>query len=607
MRLSISFALVLSIVLPFARAEEAPPKLSRIAPIVVTPRDSLDQAVTVEGSAPIELSVTGLPPGLAFDADKGRITGSLKEPGTYRIEVGAKNAAGADSSLIRVQCVLDQKYDTNVKNPLVDQNAFLLDKQEDRPLPKFSESRALLPEPFWDGRQAVIDCYWKAWEIAFGNLRQPPRNTPLVSNYIDAAFNGCTFLWDSVFMTMFGRYGERAFDFQGTLNNFYACQHPNGFIAREIDGGSGEDKFETFALSSTGPNVLGWAEWDFYRLTGDKTRLARVFPVLRAYGDWMRKYRTWQDGSYWSTGLGCGMDNQPRQPGGYDEWHENGHMSWIDATLQAILADKIIIAMAGELGRDADVGVEKEEVENLTRLVNDTMWNPSTAFYFDKYRDGAQSKLKSIGAYWALLAGTVPSSGMKEFLAHLENPAEFNRPHRVPTLSADDPSYDRDGGYWRGSIWAPTNYMVLRGLTQAGEDRLAHEIALNDVANVTKVFQDTGTLWENYAPEEAKPGNNSRKDFVGWTGLPPISILFEYVFGLRPDVPHRQLLWDVRLLDAHGVKRYPFGKTGLLDLRCERRSSPGEAPQITASTNEPLDLLVRWEGGERTIPLRPAQ
>lgn len=49
-----------------------------------------------------------------------------------------------------------------------------------------------------------------------------------VSNYIDAAFDGNVFMWDSVFMLMFGKYGARSFDFQGTLDNFYSHQYQDG-------------------------------------------------------------------------------------------------------------------------------------------------------------------------------------------------------------------------------------------------------------------------------------------------------------------------------------------------------------------------------------------
>lgn len=53
----------------------------------------------------------------------------------------------------------------------------------------------------------------------------------------------------------------------------------------------------------------------------------------------------------------------------------------------------------------------------------------------------------------------------------------FARKHMIPTLSADDANFNPSGGYWNGAVWAPTNYMVLRGLTKCGFDSLAYQIA----------------------------------------------------------------------------------------------------------------------------------
>jgi hypothetical protein len=47
--------------------------------------------------------------------------------------------------------------------------------------------------------------------------------------------------------------------------------------------------------------------------------------------------------------------------------------------------------------------------------------------------------------------------------------------------------------------------MVLRGLTEVGRDALAHDIARNHLDNVVTVFEKTGTVHENYAPESAAP------------------------------------------------------------------------------------------------------
>ena len=48
-------------------------------------------------------------------------------------------------------------------------------------------------------------------------------------------------------------------------------------------------------------------------------------------------------------------------------------------------------------------------------------------------------------------------------------------------------------------------------------------------------------------------GNPARADFVGWTGLTPISVLFEYVFGIKPHADKKKILWCVDLLDRHGI------------------------------------------------------
>ena len=135
-------------------------------------------------------------------------------------------------------------------------------------------------------------------------MKQPTPENDFAANYCDTAFNGNLFMWDSSFVTCFGVYGRRAFNFQRTLDTFYRKQHPDGFICREISETDGQDTFPRFDPSSTGPNVLAWAEWNYFMKSGDRQRLEAVFPPLVAYHQWMRKYRTWPDGSYWSTGWG---------------------------------------------------------------------------------------------------------------------------------------------------------------------------------------------------------------------------------------------------------------------------------------------------------------
>jgi hypothetical protein len=467
--------------------------------------------------------------------------------------------------------------------------------------PGFAEASARLPAPYWENHDKEIAAYWRVWELAFDRkLRRATPENRFVSDFNATAFNDATFLWDSAFITLFGRYGRRAWNFQATLDNFYAKQHPDGFICREIRERDGEDKFQRFDPAGTGPNVFAWAEWEYFRHTGDRARLARVFAPIAAYTRWFRQNRTWPDGSYWGTGWSTGMDNQPRIPHGRHEWYEHCHQTWVDTCMQAVLADRMLVVIAGEIGREADAAEFAEEAERLTEWINRQLWDERGGFYHDRRRDGSLiTEVKSIGAYWALLAGVVPAGRLERFLAHLEDPAVFCRAHRCPSLSADTPGYDPDGGYWRGAVWPPTNYMLLRGLQALGRDNLAHQIGLNHVRNVADAQATTGTLWENYAPDFAGAGR-STPDFVGWTGLPPVAVLFEQVFGLEPLGPAR-LRWTPRLTEAHGVERYPIGTEATVDLRCAARASASEEPMVSLTVDSPFELEVIWPGGTKRV------
>ncbi len=486
---------------------------------------------------------------------------------------------------------------------LVQENTFI-GRMPDRAFPPtLAEARPRLPEPHWAGHDVEIAAYWKAWDLCLRNTRRAPLETGFITPFTDAALNDCFFMWDSVFILMFARYGERAHGFTRMLDNFYAKQHANGFISREIREWSGEDQFHYADPNSTGPNTLHWAEWEAFQTSGDRTRLAAVFPCLLAYHRWLRNNRTWQDGTYWSTGWASGMDNQPRlSPGANPKW-EHDHLSWLDATAQAVFSARSLLRMAQVLGRTSDIADIQAEADALSRLINATMWDESAGFYVDRRRDGSLGTCKSIGAFWLLLADIAPPERRARLIAHLSDPRTFGRPHAVPSLSADDPGYvgQRGGDYWCGAVWPSTNYMVLRGLTQAGEHALAHQLARNHHRHVSEVFRTTGTLWENYHPEATAPGNHAKADFVGWGGLGPIAVLLEYVFGLRPEVAGNTLHWDLRLTEAFGVQRYPFGRDTEVDLTVAARTSTSEAPVVTLSANRPLRVHLHWDGGERVV------
>ncbi len=490
---------------------------------------------------------------------------------------------------------------TYVKNIFVAENAYRSMPSHTVPSPSFDAAKKVLPAPFWEGHQTEVDMYWHAWKIAVGNIRQPQEGSGLVSPYLDVAYNGNLFMWDDSFMMLFARYGYRLFPFQGTLDNFYAKQHQDGFICREIRA-DGSDCFERYDPVSTGPNLLPWAELLYYKQFGDLERLHRVFPALVAYAQWWKLNRTWPDGTYWSSGWGTGMDNMPRVPEGYNQIFSNGHMSWLDANLQQYLVNDCLMQIGFYIERWQEIEEMEEEMKFLKAWINEHMWDPATGFLYDVYADGSRSAVKGIAAFWALQTDILAKDRQDALVAHLSNPDEFARTHRVPSLSADHKKYNPNGRYLQCVVWPGVNYMVLDGLWKKGYRREAREVADNHYGNVFAVWKNTGTFWEYYAPEAVDPGFMARKDFVGWAGLPPIAEFIECILGIRSDYSAGTVEWDLRQVEAHGIERYPFGPDGVIGLKAAKRKSAADKPVITVSTNVPFTLTVLWgEGESKTV------
>lgn len=517
------------------------------------------------------------------------------------VSLGALSAVSADAQDLKSGPYSLPYKNTYVKSIFVAENEFRTAEPETIVPGTFEEAMEILPAPFWDGHEDEVDMYWHAWEIAVGNIRQPGEGSGFVSPYLDIAYNGNIFMWDASFMMQFARYGYRFFPFQRTLDNFYAKQHPDGFICREIRA-DGSDCFERYDPTSTGPDLLPWVELTYYRQFGDINRLHRVFPALCAYARWWQLNRTWQDGTYWSSGWGTGMDNMPRVQEGYNPIFSNGHMVWLDANLQQMLVDESLLQIGFYIERWQEIEDMEDEIRFLRKYINDNLWNSETGFLHDRYADGSLCPTKGIGAYWALHIDALDKGRLDSLVSHLADTAEFFRPHRVPSLSADHEKYNPAGRYWQGGVWPGTNYMVIDGLWRKGYRDLAEEIADNHYNAVLSVWKDTGTFWEYYAPEKIEPGFMARKDFVGWTGLPPIAIFIEYILGIKSDWSQGSIEWDIRHLEKHGISRYPFGPDGCITLKTDKRRRLSEKPSVHVETNVPFDLTVTWGNGEsRTV------
>jgi glycogen debranching enzyme len=271
----------------------------------------------------------------------------------------------------------------------------------------------------------------------------------------------------------------------------------------------------------------------------------------------------------------------------------------------ALFARQLAV-IAGRLNQREDAKVFSRDADRLKQLINRQMWDERRKFYFDLAQSGERAPVKTVAAYWALLAQVASQSQARALVAELQNPATFARLHRVPTLAADEKMYDPAGGYWRGAVWAPTTTMVIRGLENYGYDDLAREIALSDLDIMGRVFQQTGTIWENYAPDAAAPGKPAKKDFVGWSGIGPILYLLEYGIGLKANAPENELTWDLRSAARQGCERFRFNGH-VVSLVAEADPSDAKRLRVTVKSDGAFKLRLLRGGRSQTVHVKTGE
>ena len=63
-------------------------------------------------------------------------------------------------------------------------------------------------------------------------------------------------------------------------------------------------------------------------------------------------------------------------------------------------------------------------------------------------------------------------------------------------------------------------------------------------------------------------------------------------------------MWNVRLLEKHGVKNYPLNDFSI-DLMCEERTTENDEPIITAICDEPIEIEIHYASKTKIIHASP--
>ncbi len=484
-------------------------------------------------------------------------------------------------------------------------------------LPKFEEIKEALPSPIWDENPEWMELYWKAWEIAFSNLQSPPEGSPLVANWIDEGLSPQVFQWDTHFMAMFGRYAFHVFPFIESHDNFYARQHEDGMICRILNEADGADHHwglgENYARTIN-PPLFSWAEMEYFKFSGDKERLEQILLPIEKYIAWVEQHRKaegTEHGLYWSNGQASGMDNTPRDMGrpspNGDIHSSTSPMGWIDMSSQIKMCYDNLAEICRILGHKKKAKEYTRRAEALARRINHYMWDDSTGLYHDVTPEGERTSWITTAAFWPILADIASPEQVERMTEVIQDEHLFWRRLPLPSLAANQPYYDRCGCYWRGGVWAPTTYMTVKGLERHGYEALAEEIARKNMHTMYTVYRSTGTIWELYSPDMYMPATNEtgiymvKPNFVGWSGLIPISMFIENIIGIVADGSTNRVTWRTSSTARHGIQSLRFGNVTTTLIR--------EGDTIAVESTSPYTLVVNGKeyqvnAGNNQIPCK---
>jgi hypothetical protein len=337
--------------------------------------------------------------------------------------------------------------------------------------------------------------------------------------------------WDSCFAAIVWRRFEPA-RARAELESLLEAQRPDGFIGHTIFwrqpvsltrlafyNVASRSSLQTETIQ---PPLLAWA-WRV--AVGDP----REEPRIAAQIDWLAANRDLEgDGLLWilqpdESGLDASPKFEPvwgRRSNGRIGFpllvRRNRRLGFDARRVQAAggpLLCEVLVNTMWSLSLQA-IGRPSATPALIERL-----WDERRGLFVDEAQPGG---LRPAPVTWASLAPLalpdLPEQiGRRLVEEHLLNPAEFLTPVAPPSVAADDPGYEPDGGrgpirrYWRGPTWVNSAWMVWLGLRRLGYEQEARSLAEGVIAAAAREG-----LREYYDPRTGK--GLGAKDFA-WSAL----------------------------------------------------------------------------------------
>ena len=263
-----------------------------------------------------------------------------------------------------------------------------------------------------------------------------------------------------------------------------------------------------------------WNKWRFENRDGNSDGLMELgsepftgeYDVIKAYGCM---------GDKLSCQLESGIDNSTM----FDraKFNEEKHcleQSYVGLNALMSADSDLLMRMAEILGKTAEAEELRARRDRLNELINRELWSEKDGIYLNKSWDGEFDPTLSLTHFYMMLTGAVTDERREKLMRHMRDENEFWGEYVIPNIARCDPSF-KEQNYWRGRIWAPTNFLVGEGLQRMGEKETWNELAEKGLKMFVNCWRAKGAVGENYNAEcgLAAEGNTNSDKFYHWGAL----------------------------------------------------------------------------------------
>ena len=405
---------------------------------------------------------------------------------------------------------------------------------------------------FYD--QDFVDLYDQTWAWIQDFMQKGTPENGLQKQYFNYPDNKTINQFESIMSTFFLVYSNRNFPATPQLDNFYEKQEPSGAIRSDYSLVDGKPVFHKDNPEGVNPPLFSWAEYNLYHKVGNKKRIRDIMPVLEKYFAWLESTFRRENGLYEAPLSATKMDNSPRK----------GLCYPVDFNAQQAI-NALYLSELGDLLNDKEISFKyKRQYFTLKTRINSLMWKEEDGIYYDLDKNGQQIRVKTIASFWPLLAEIPNEAKAEKLIAHLKNPETFGTEHPFPTLAANEPMFEKSGMGFRGSVYPPFTFMVIKGLEKYNQYELARSSAIRHlyymIDTLHPMGKDRGNVWEAYAPRSEGPAKWQGKEgfprprFLPYTALSTITLMIENVIGLSISLPRKTVDWIIPTLEVMGIE-----------------------------------------------------